>query len=220
MKTLWRNNGLSITLFTLFMVFFSGQAVMGWLQENQELEQHQQGSVTFAHYVASNSFIEVTAENWESEFLQMFIYVVFTVFLFQRGSSESKSPDEAEEVDRDPRLSKDKPSAPWPVHAGGMVLKLYESSLALTFFLLFVISSGLHALGGAGQFNEENRLHGAPTVTVLEYLGTSRFWFESFQNWQSEFLAIASMVWLAVYLRQRWSPESKPVHAPHAETGR
>jgi hypothetical protein len=83
MKTLWLNNGLSITLFTLFVVFFSGQAVTGWLQENQELEQHQQGGVTFAHYVASDSFIEVTAENWESEFLQMFIYVLFTVFLFQ-----------------------------------------------------------------------------------------------------------------------------------------
>jgi hypothetical protein len=219
MKTLWRNNGLSITLFTLFAVFFSGQAVTGWLQENQELEQHQQRSVTFAHYVASDSFIEVTAENWESEFLQMFIYVLFTVFLFQRGSSESKSPDEPEEVNRDPRLSKDKPSAPWPVHAGGVVLKLYESSLALAFLLLFVISFGLHTLGGAGQFNEENRVHGAPTVTVLEYLGTSRFWFESFQNWQSEFLAIGSMVVLSIFLRQRGSPESKPVDAPHSQTG-
>ena len=105
------------------------------------------------------------------------------------------------------------------MHAGGVVLKLYESSLALTFFLLFVISSGLHALGGAGQFNEENRLHGAPTVTVLEYLGTSRFWFESFQNWQSEFLAIGSMVVLSIFLRQRGSPESKPVDAPHSQTG-
>jgi hypothetical protein len=219
MKTLWRNNGLSISLFTLFVIFFSGQAVTGWFQENQELEQHQRSHITFPAYLTSDSFLEVTAENWESEFLQMFSYVLFTVFLFQRGSSESKSPDESEEVDRDPRLSKHKQSAPWPVRAGGLMLKLYERSLALAFLLLFLISFGLHALGGAGHFNDENRLHGKPTVTVFEYLATSRFWYESFQNWQSEFLAIGSMVVLSIFLRQRGSPESKPVDAPHSQTG-
>jgi hypothetical protein len=141
-----------------------------------------------------------------------------TAFLYQRGSSESKSPDEAAEVDRDPRESS-RADAPAPVKAGGWRLRLYENSLSLAFLALFVVSFVLHALGGAAAYNEEQRLHAAPTVTVLEFLSHARFWFESFQNWQSEFLAIWSMVVLSIFLRQRGSPESKPVDSPHSQTG-
>lgn len=218
MKRIWRDNGLSITVFIFFLVFLSGQTLTGWREENHELQQHAQPSIALTDYVTSGSFIEVTAENWESEFLQMFIYVLFTVFLFQRGSSESKSPDEPEDVDRDPRLSTNS-DAPGPVRAGGWKLKLYEHSLSLAFLILFLLSFVLHALGGAAQYNEENRLHGEAAVTTWQYLATSRFWYESFQNWQSEFLAIGSMVVLSIFLRQRGSPESKPVDAPHSETG-
>lgn len=219
MRKFWHANGLSITVFALFIVFLVGQSVTGWMEENNELRQHQRVSVSFVEYLTSGSFVEVTAENWESEFLQMFIYVVFTVFLFQRGSSESKSPDEPEEVDRDPRKFKHKRDAPWPVRAGGLALRLYERSLSLAFLLLFLISFALHALGGTVHFNAENQLHGEASITVWEYLATARFWYESFQNWQSEFLAIGSMVVLSIFLRQRGSPESKPVDSPHSETG-
>ena len=157
-------------------------------------------------------------ENWESEFLQMFAFVVLTAFLYQKGSAESKSLDEPEEVDRDPRESKK--DAPWPVRKGGLVLKLYECSLSLAFLLLFLMSFILHAVGGAKEYNETLREHGsAEVVSTLGYIGTSRFWFESFQNWQSEFLAVGAMVVLSIFLRQKDSPESKPVDSPNSKTG-
>jgi hypothetical protein len=219
MRAFWRNNGLSITLFTLFLVFLAGQSFTGWLEEKKELAQHEQATLTFAEYLRSGSFVEVTAENWESEFLQMSVYVLFTIALFQRGSSESKSPDEPEDVDRDPRASRNKQDAPWPVRAGGLWLDVYEHSLSIAFVCLFVMSFALHAVGGAASLTEDNRIHGESAVTTWQYLATSRFWYESFQNWQSEFLAIGSMVVLSIFLRQRGSPESKPVDAPHAQTG-
>ena len=160
-------------------------------------------------------------ENWESEFLQMFLFVALTALLYQKGSAESKKLDEPEASDRDPRKSRNKKDAPWPVRQGGIVLKLYENSLSLAFFLLFAISFLLHAASGAGEYNQDQRLHAAgEQVTTFGYLATSRFWFESLQNWQSEFLAVGMMVVLSIWLRQRGSPESKPVDAPHSQTGK
>jgi hypothetical protein len=106
------------------------------------------------------------------------------------------------------------------VRRGGLVLKLYEYSLSLAFLLLFLISITLHAVAGAADYNQEQSAHGElSAVTPIQYAATSRFWFESMQNWQSEFLAIAAVVVLSIFLRQRGSPESKPVDSPHAETG-
>jgi len=215
----WRNNGLSLTLLAMFILLFAGQLLTGWTEHNHELMDHHAPAMALLDYARSGAFLEVTAENWESEFLQMFVYVVFTVFLYQRGSSESKSPDEPAEVDEDPRLHSADPHAPWPVRRGGWVLKLYEHSLSLAFLAMFLVSFVLHALAGHAARNAEQRLHGAAPESLLRYLGSSRFWFESLQNWQSEFLAIVSMVLLSVYLRQRGSPESKPVATPHAATG-
>jgi hypothetical protein len=215
----WRNNGLSLTLLAIFLLLFIGQLLAGWTEHNHELADHHAPPLSLLDYAASGAFLEVTAENWESEFLQMFVYVVFTVFLFQRGSSESKSPDEPAGVDEDPRLHRGDPRAPWPVRRGGWILKVYEHSLSLAFLTMFLISFVLHALAGHAALNAEQRLHGAPPETLLHYLTGSRFWFESLQNWQSEFLAIVSMVVLSIYLRQRGSPESKPVAAAHADTG-
>ncbi len=158
-------------------------------------------------------------ENWESEFLQMFAYVALTAFLFQKGSIESKDPDKTEEVDRDPRKSKNRRNVPWPVKKGGFVLVLYEYSLSLAFLLLFLMAFLLHAVGGAAEYSKEQIEHGQPAVSVLEFIGTSEFWFQSLQNWQSEFLAVLTMVILSIFLRQRWSAESKPVDAPHSQTG-
>ena len=170
-------------------------------------------------YLGTGDFVEVTFENWESEFLQMGMYVVLTAYLFQRGSSESKPIDEPAPQDADPRDHADDPDAPWPVKRGGWVLKAYENSLAALFFVFFLGSWLLHAAGGARAYSEEQVAHGGQPVTTSEYITTSQFWFESFQNWQSEFLAVAAIVGFSVYLRQRRSAESKPVAAPHAETG-
>ena len=218
MRQFWRRNGLSVVLFTLFLGFWAGQAWTGWRDEVEEQQSHGASVPSFTQYLKSGSFVEATAENWESEFLQMFAYVLFTVFLYQRGSAESKSPDKVEEVDRDPRQSS-RDDAPGPVKAGGWRLRIYEGSLSLAFFTLFLISFIFHAVGGAAAYNEEQLLHAAPPISVWQFMARARFWFESFQNWQSEFLAIWAMVVLTIFLRQRGSPESKPVDAPHSQTG-
>jgi hypothetical protein len=220
MKQLLRRNGLSIALFGLFLLFQLGLSIVGLQQYNQEQENHGQPRIDYVSYISSGSFLEATMENWESEFLQMFGYVLLTAFLFQKGSAESKKPDEQEAVDRDPRLSRDKPDAPWPVREGGVILLLYENSLSLAFFLLFLISFLLHAIGGAQEYSQQELAHGGHAVTVTEYLGTAQFWFESLQNWQSEFFSIGVMVLLTIVLRQKRSPESKPVDSPHNMTGR
>lgn len=214
-----RDNGLSLALAFLFIAFLVGQALTGHRYYNEEQLQHGQQPVTLADYLASGAFVEATAENWESEFLQMAAYVIFTSFLFQRGSAESKKLGKPEPVDRDPHRAKSKKGAPWPVRRGGWILSLYSNSLSLALLLLFLLSFILHAVGGTSARNEEELAHGGQAISVLQYLGTSRFWFESFQNWQSEFLAIGVMVVFSIFLRQRGSPESKPVDAPHRQTG-
>ena len=219
MRHFWRDNGLSITLLGLFLLFLAGQALTGWRDESNDLVEHGKPAIALTAYLASGAFLEATMENWESEFLQMSVYVIFTVFLHQKGSSESKDPDKQEAVDRDPRLSRHRSDVPGPVRAGGWRLWLYERSLSLALLALFLVSFVLHAVGGAAHYNEEQALHGEARISVIEYLGTARFWFESFQNWQSEFLAIGAMVVLSVFLRQRGSPESKPVDSPHSSTG-
>jgi len=220
MRRFLRDNGLSLVLFGLFFfTFIVGQSLAGHSEYNDDQSEHGQPTVGFAEYLTTGHFIEATFENWESEFLQMAAYVVLTVFLYQRGSSESKDPDKEEEVDRDPAKARDRRDAPGPVRAGGPALKLYENSLFLAFVLLCLLSFSLHAYGGAEEYSSEQAAHGRAGVTAWQYLATSRFWFESFQNWQSEFLSVAAIVVLSIWLRQRGSPESKPVDAAHAETG-
>jgi hypothetical protein len=214
-----RDNGLSLALVALFVMFFVGQALAGHRHYNEEQREHGQPGASLGEYLRSGEFLEATAENWESEFLQMAAYVLFTSFLFQRGSAESKRLDGPEAVDRDPRRARQRPDVPWPVRRGGWILSLYSSSLSLALLLLFLLSFAVHALAGAHAYNAAELAHGGHAVSVLEYLGSSQFWFESFQNWQSEFLAIAVMVVFSIFLRQRGSPESKPVDAPHGETG-
>jgi hypothetical protein len=220
-RAVLRDNGLSITLAIMFVLLLAAQALTGAREYNNEQAEHGGEALSVVEYVASGHFVEATAENWESEFLQMAAYVLLTVWLFQKGSVESKDPEAAEAVDRDPRMARGArlAEAPWPVRRGGWVLKLYEASLSIAFLVLFIVSFVLHALGGARVYTEEQLAHGGEPITFVEYLGTARFWFESFQNWQSEFLAILAMVVLSVFLRQRGSPESKPVDAPHSVTG-
>ena len=212
-------HGLSIVLVAIFVVTLVGQIWSGWYTYNGEQIDHGEAPVTLTAYFATGHFGEATFENWESEFLQMAFYVLLTVFLYQVGSSESKRPDVLEAVDLDPRDSAARDDAPWPVRKGGFVLTLYENSLSLAFVLLFLACFALHAVTGLEEFNEERIAHGDTATNVLGYLGSSQFWFESFQNWQSEFLSLAAMVTFTIWLRQRGSPESKPVDAPTWETG-
>ena len=220
MRRVLRENGLSIVLLLLFLIFWVGQSIVGHREHNNEQREHGGAETSFGTYLRTAHFWEATSENWESEFLQMFGYVILTAMLYQKGSAESRKLDEPEPVDKPGGASRRKRNAPWPVRRGGLILKLYENSLSLAFLLLFLTSIAVHAVSGAAEYNEEQREHGEPAaLTTLQYAGTSRFWFESLQNWQSEFLAILSMVVLSIFLRQRGSPESKPVDSPHSETG-
>jgi hypothetical protein len=216
----WKNNNLSIVLFVLFALCLVGHSYAGWLTYNDEQREHGEPEVTYTEFLKTSEFGETVFENWESEFLQMGFYVILTVFLYQRGSSESKKHDGSEAVEEDPEAHRNDPDAPSPVRRGGWRLTLYKNSLCLAFLLLFTISFVGHAASGARKFNEEAQAHGSTElVTTVGYMATPQFWYESLQNWQSEFLAVLAIVVLSIWLRQWGSPESKPVHAPHTQTG-
>jgi len=219
MRRFLRDNSLSITMFGLFFVFLLLQSITGWRTNNHENQEHRQPTESYAGYLASGHFVEATAENWESEFLQMAGYVVLTALLFQKGSPESKDPDGEEPVDQDPREARDRPGVPGPVRRGGLALTLYEHSLSLAFATLFLLSFLFHAAGGHAEYNQQQLQHGEAPVSLLGFATSAEFWFQSFQNWQSEFLAVFALAVLGIFLRERGSPESKPVAAPHAETG-
>ena len=213
-----RDNGLLLACLGLFAVFFAGMIVSGAATHNAEQHDHgSQETVSVFGYLRSGDFVEATFENWESEFLQMGMYVVLTAMLYQKGSSESKPLSKSAPQDADPREAA-KRNSPWPVRRGGGPLAVYEHSLAIAFFALFFASWALHALGGVSAFNEEQIQHGQPAISVWRYVATAQFWFESMQNWQSEFVAVAAIIGLSIFLRQRGSAESKPVADPHHET--
>lgn len=211
---MWRRNGLSLVLFGLMAVFLTGQALTGWHVFNEELNQHGVASIGLWSYLSSGHFISATFENWESEFLQMGMYVLLTVRLRQQGSAESRPLDPQEEETRiEPGPT------PLPVLKGGLWKALYGHSLAIAFFALFFLSFGLHAVGSWEAKSAEDRLSGLLPPTFAEHLLSSDFWFESMQNWQSEFLAVLALVVLSIFLRQKDSPQSKAVEAPHSQTG-
>jgi hypothetical protein len=210
-------NGLTIVFLSIFLITLIAQAYTGWKTHNEELQEEQASEISFGTYLQSGHFIAATFENFESEFLQMALYVLLTVSLRQIGSAESKKLDEPEDVDREPQPSKD---APWAVKKGGWILKLYSNSLSICFFILFFASWGLHLYGSWQNHNVEQLIKNLPKDSIATYLGQPNFWFETFQNWQSEFLSVLSIVFLTIYLRQKGSPESKPVDAPDMETGR
>ena len=217
---MWRNNNLSIVLVALFLLCLVGHAIAGWKTFNEEQKEHGEQPVTFAQFLKTSEFGETVFENWESEFLQMGFYVILTVFLYQKGSAESKKYDGSDEVDEPPEAHQNDEGAPGPVRKGGWRLKLYKSSLSIAFFLLFLVSFLGHAAAGARKFAEEEAVHGRTAEpSMFAYMKEPQFWYESFQNWQSEFLAVLAIVVLSIWFRQWGSPESKPVHAPHSDTG-
>lgn len=212
-----RSNSLSIVFLALFLLSIAGQYFTGLQEYNKEREQDGQPPVQASQYYRSGHFIQATFENWESEFLQMALFVILTIFLFQKGSSESKTFEGDEEVDREP--SPQRKGAPWPVRKGGWILGLYKHSLSIALLVLFVLSFALHLYGSLKDENEQLLIKGLPPESLGKYIIDSRFWFESFQNWQSEFLSVFAIVVLSIFLRQKGSPQSKPVDAPNDETG-
>ena len=217
MKKFLKDNGLSIVFFSFFIISIILQAYNCHQVYNQDMEGEGGQQVTLVQYISTAHFVEAVAENWESEFLQMAMFVWLSMFLYQRGSSESKDPDKKEEVDRKP--SKRRKDVPRPVMKGGFILSIYKHSLCYSLFLLFFICFGIHWFSSMRDFNQEQALKGLPGETAMQYLGNAKLWSESFENWQSEFLSVFSIVILSIFLRQQGSAQSKPVDAPHYETG-
>jgi hypothetical protein len=218
MSRFLKDNGLTIVLMLLFVVSIIGQFLTGWHVQNEQLQLHGEQPIGIVAFLKDPLFLSTVFENWESEFLQMSAYVVLTAFLFQRGSAESADPDEgAREGDR-PTL-KTPADAPAPLHRGALARWLYSRSLGIVLVILFLASFVMHWLFSAKEAAAEAASHGQQIIPTLEYLTSAQLWFESFQNWQSEFLSTAVIVVLSIFLRQKGSPESKPVAAPHRQTG-
>jgi hypothetical protein len=213
-----RDNSLSLAMFSLFFIFLIGLAATGFSNENEQLSEHRQAAISFGEYITSGSFIEAVFENWESEFLQMAALVVLTIWLVQKGAADSKKIKGQDAVNIKPKYSILRAKS-WHERVKAFSEMLYANSLSLALISLFIISLVLHAVGGVAAANEEAVWHGEPQMSVGEYVTSSQFWFESFQNWQSEFLSVGTLLLLSIFLRQRYSPESKPVGAPNVETG-
>lgn len=215
---LLKDNSLTIILLLLFAGSIVGQWLTGWHVALEDAARHGETSMSLGTYTGSPEFLSSVFENWESEFLQMSAYVVLTAMLVQRGSSESKDPDSPP---RDANLAAQalKPGAPSILRKGRMAREIYSRSLGLALFILFLLSFIMHWTQSAHAAAEEAKAHGESALSTIAYLGDPQLWFESFQNWQSEFLSTAVLVLLSIILRQRESPESKPVAAPHSQTG-
>ena len=214
MRSLLRNHGLSIALLGIFLVTFLGQILTGQADYNHEREQEHEAPLSLGGYLQSAHFLEAATENWESEFLQMGTYVLATAWLYQKGSAESRDPRKRRQSRSTRSVT---PDSPWPARRGGWVLRIYEHSLSIALFAVFAGAFLLHSIGGCRLYNEERLHNGEAALSWAGYLASSRFWLESFQNWQSEFLAIAAMVVLSIFLRETNSPESKSVQTPHWE---
>lgn len=211
-------NGLSIVFILLFVGALIGQAFFGWKEHNEHLKEMLHPPLAFWNYLSSGHFFSATFENFQSEFLQMTLYVILTISLRQQGSAESKDLYNKEEVDREPDPQRE--GAPAAVKAAGWRLYFYQRSLSLAFVVLFLLSWIGHLYGSFREYNMDQALLGKQQLLLTEFLLEPKFWFESFQNWQSEFISVASIVILSIFLRQKGSPESKPVDAAHSETGK
>jgi hypothetical protein len=216
-----RDNGISLFFGGLMLASLVGQSFAGQHQFNAEALEHHSETYTWLRYVTSSEFGGDVLENWQSEFLQFFLYVFATVWLIQRGSSESKKEDDVGLMSDQSQLVRGyaKPNSPKWARADGLKRRLYESSLGLAMLFCFLGSWFTQSLTGWRAFNHDQLDHNSSPIGYGEYWVNADFWDRSLQNWQSEFLAIGVMAVFSVYLRQRGSPESKPVGAPHDETG-
>src|SRR3954468_15532326 len=216
-----RDNGLSIFFLVIFLASLAGQAIAGHAAFNHDQLLHHCDPISLARYLTTSEFAADVAENWQSEYLQFTLYIFGTVWLLQRGSPESKPLDKAGlESDEDQMVGEHaKPDSPLWAKVGGLRTRIYENSLLLVMGSIWLGTWFAQSVTGWSTYNADQIEHKASEVSWLGYIGTSDFWQDTLQNWQSEFLAIGSMAVLAIYLRQRGSPESKPVGASHEATG-
>ena len=215
-----REHALSLVFALLFLAALAGQSVVGLAAFNEEQVSHGASAVTWGSFVTSSAFVVDVAENWQSEYLQFFLFILATVWFVQKGSPESKrSGQEGTGSDREQLVGRHaRPDSPAWARVGGWRRWVYSNSLLLVMGSVFLLSWLAQALAGKVVFNEEQLLHGQEPVTLGAYLVAPDFWNRTLQNWQSELLAVGSMVALSVYLRQRGSAESKPVGMPHSVT--
>ena len=221
MRTFLKHNGLSLFFLVLFLGAIVGQAFAGHADFNEDQLRHGDPTMSLGRYVLSSNFGVAVLENWQSEYLQFTLFIMATVWLLQRGSPESKELHKAgRESDKDqlvgPHADEDSPK--W-AKARDLRRTVYENSLLLVMAAIWIGSWFAQSITGVAEYNTDRLDHHQLPVSWVEYLGRPDFWEKTLQNWQSEFLAVGSMAILAVYLRQRGSPESKPVGAAHHTTG-
>jgi hypothetical protein len=216
-----RDNGLSLFFLALFLLALVGQAIAGYHDYNQDQHDHGGHALTFGRYLTSSSFGQAVMENWQSEYLQFTLFIAATIWFLQKGSPESKELDKAGlESDRAQKVGPHAtPHSPRWARASGLRRRLYENSLLIVMGVLWLGSWFAHSVTGWSAYSAEQLEHDQPSLGYWDYLQTADFWQTTFQNWQSEFLAVGSMAVFAIYLRQRGSPESKPVGASHQATG-
>ena len=214
-------NGLSLFFFGLFAAALVGQSVAGHADYNAEAEAHGGEPISYGRYLVSSAFGRAVLENWQSEYLQFALFALATVWFVQKGSPESKElGEEGTESDQKQKIGGHaQQNSPRWAKARGWRTALYSNSLIIVMGLVFFGSWFTQSVTGWSEYNAEQIDHERPTTSWLGYVGSPNFWEQTFQNWQSEFLAVGSMAVLAIYLRQRGSPESKPVGAPHEATG-
>ena len=217
MRRFVRDNGLSLFFLVLFVAALIGQSVVGHANNNEELVRHGQSAISYGEFVTSSSFLVDVAENWQSEFLQFFLFIAATIWLVQRGSPESKKPgDEGVGSDKEQKVGRyaDPESPDWAKRPG-LPRLVFSNSLLLVMGAIFTLSWLAQSLAGTVVFNSDQAEHGQPPIAWAEYIVTSDFWNRTLQNWQSEFLAVGAMIAFSIFLRQRGSSESKPVGVPH-----
>src|SRR3954471_13044501 len=217
----FRSNSLSIFFLVIFLAALAGQSYAGYRAYNADQHDHEESGISYGRYVTSSSFGQAVTENWQSEYLQFVLYIMATIWFVQRGSPESKRVRErGREGEQDQELGDSaRPDSPALARsAGGLGRLLYSNSLLVWMGLIWLASWFGQSVTGWSAYNSEQLGHGENGTNWIGYIGTSDFWESTLQNWQSEFLAVGSMAIFAVYLRQRGSPESKPVGAPHDET--
>ena len=220
MRRFLKEQSLSIVFLLLFLGALAGQAIAGHIAYNADQIEHHQSAISLGRYLTSSAFGNAVMENWQSEFLQFSLYIAATIWLIQRGSPESKEPGkQGTESDREQGIGGFAGrGAPKPARAGGWKAAIYGNSLLLVMGAIFMLSLFAQSVTGWNVYNDDQIAHHSHAVSWWSYIGTATFWEAALQNWQSEFLAVGSMSVFAIYLRQRGSPESKPVGAPHDET--
>ncbi len=221
MRKFVKENSLGLFFGTIFLLALGGQAMVGHYVFNHEQAEHGDKSISFFTYITSSDFGQAVMENWQSEYLQFLLFALGTIWLLQRGSPESKELHKAgQESERDQKLGRhSSPKSPLWARVGGWRTAIYSNSLMIVMGLIFLGSWAAHSLTGWNVYNADQVDHGEEKVSWLQYIGSAEFWEQTLQNWQSEFLAVGSFAVFAIYLRQRGSPESKPVGAPHDATG-